>query len=255
MKPNTALTAQAALAADTDTPSAPASAPRADESPAVPAADATWRQGVGEWIREHDHRWLFVITYLGLAVVLSVFVSLFWLVFMALVHLLLEVIRHLRADWPLRRVIAFSAWEVKLDFALVVLALGAVLYIDVVMGILGIQSAARAAAVTRAGARMASRVAAWERNIRAFLLTIDEMVRIGRAAAMMWRRKGGAPPVAVEPPPDAYPWQLRWSTGDRIAIGLFGVCTLLILVAPLTTDLSMPEVFSALAQELRPFPS
>jgi hypothetical protein len=102
---------------------------------------------------------------------------------------------------------------------------------------------------------MASRVAAWERNIRAFLLTIDEMVRIGRAAAMMWRRKGGAPPVAVEPPPDAYPWQLRWSTGDRIAIGLFGVCTLLILVAPLTTDLSMPEVFSALAQELRPFPS
>jgi hypothetical protein len=236
------------------------------DSPSVPAdrnagtlavsgaSDPPWRSGVEEWIREHDHRWLFVITYLGLAVVLSVFVSLFWLVFMAGVHLLLECIRHFRADLSARQVVAFAAWEVKLDFALVMLALGAVLYIDVVMGVLGIQSAARAAAVTRAGARMAGRVAAWERNIRAFLLTIDEMVRIGRAAQMFWSRRGGAPPPEVARPVGIAPWRNRWSTGDRIALGLLALCTLMILVAPVTTSYSMTEVFDVLAAELRPIP-
>jgi len=218
------------------------------------APETGWRTGVEEWIREHDHRWLFVITYLGLAVVLSVFVSLFWLVFMAGVHLLLEFIRHFRADRPAPRVLALAAWDVKLDFALVMLALGAVLYIDVVMGVLGVQSAARAAAVTRAGARMAGRVAAWERNLRAFLLTIDEMVRIGRAATMFWSRRGGAPPPAPAHGGNTAPWRHRWSTGDRIAIGLLAVCTLMILVAPLATSYSMPEVFEVLAAELRPFP-
>jgi hypothetical protein len=224
---------------------------------AVPiAAPAPWKVAAREWIHDHDHRWLFVILYLGLAVVLSVFVSLFWLVFMAGVHLLLECIRHLRPGWTTGRVLAHSVWEVKLDFALVLLALGAVLYIDVVLGVLGIQSAARAAAVTRAGARMAGRVAAWERNIRAFLLTIDEMVRIGRAVTLLWRRRGReAAAAAAAQNSDAVPWRERWTTGDRIAVGLIVGCVLLILTAPLLTHHGWQDVVSVLAAELRPLPS
>jgi hypothetical protein len=228
----------------------------ADGAGLVTAA-GSWRGAAREWIHDHDHRWLFVLAYLGLAVVLSVFVSLFWLVFMAGVHLLLEYIRHLRPGWSSARILAHSAWEVKLDFALVLLALGAVLYIDVVLGVLGIQSAARAAAVTRAGARAASRIAAWERNVRAFLLTIDEMVRVGRAVTLLWRRKGRAAAVAAvaAQDTDTAPWRSRWTTGDRIAIGLIVACVLLIVVAPLLTVHSWQDVVFVLAQERRPLPS
>jgi hypothetical protein len=211
---------------------------------------------VREWIEHHDHKWMFVLVYLGLAVVLSVFVSLFWLVFMAAVHLLLECIRHFRPGWTAGQIVAHSAWEVKLDFALVLLALGAVLYIDVVMGVLGIQSAARAAALTKAGARTATRIAAWERNVRAFLLTIDEMIRVGRAATMLWRRRGGEAAVAaVAGGVRMAPWRERWGTGDRISVGLIAACVLLIVMAPLLTAHGWSDVVSVLAQELRPMPS
>jgi hypothetical protein len=232
----------------------PAAEIAAMQDVAVPSAE--WRAAVREWIHDHDHRWMFVLIYLGLAVVLSVFVSLFWLVFMAGVHLLLECVRHLRPGWTAGQVLAHSAWEVKLDFALVLLALGAVLYIDVVMGVLGIQSAARAAAVTRAGARTAARVAAWERNVRAFLLTFDEMIRVGRAVTLLWRRRGGAAvPVAVLESTGMAPWRERWTLGDRIAVGVAATCVLLILTAPLLTAHSWNDVVSVLAQELRPIPS
>lgn len=142
-----------------------------------------------EWVRTHDERWLFVVVYLGLAVGLSIFVSLFWLVAVAALHFGLELVRqrHYRADG--RSVFLHALWEVKLDVGLVLLALTLVLYIEVVLGILGVQSAARAAAVSRAGARVGTRAAAWERNLRTFLLTVDEMVRIGHAGVMLRRKR------------------------------------------------------------------
>jgi hypothetical protein len=232
-----------------------ATAAAAADSGAAPPAAAT--TPVRDWIHQHDYKWLFVIVYLGLAVVLSVFVSLFWLVFMAGVHLLLEYIRHLRPGWGATRVLAHAAWEVKLDFALVLLALGAVLYIDVVMGVLGIQSAARAAAVSRAGARAAARIAAWERNVRAFLLTIDEMLRIGRAATLLWRRRGRKGVVAAvteREDPATPPWKRRWALGDRVSIAISAACLLLIAAAPLVTQYGWAEVAEVLAAELRPIP-
>jgi hypothetical protein len=235
----------------TDPLNADARASMSVEIPEAPTIGS--RSAVLEWIHDHDHRWLFVIVYLGLAIVLSVFVSLFWLVFMAAIHLLLECIRHLRPGWRTGRILAYSLWEVKLDFALVLLALGAVVYIDVVLGVLGIQSAARAAAVTRAGARAASRIAAWERNVRAFLLTVDEMVRVGRAVTMLGRRKNRTATAAVRSG-EFTPWRARWTIGDRIAVGLIVACLLLFLMAPLLTPHSWQELVTILAGELRPFP-
>jgi hypothetical protein len=212
-----------------------------------------WRTAIREWIDEHDHSWAFIASYLGLAVVLSVFVSLFWLVFMAGAHLLLEVVRHRRPDWSAGRVLAHAAWEVKLDFALVLLALGMAVYVDVMLGVLGIGSAARAAAITRTGVRAASRVAAWERNLRGFLLTIDEMVRVARAVFMIRRGRPAEVPALAAAPSE--PWRARWGIGDRIAIVMGTVCILLIFAAPVFTQHSWASVASLLVQELRPFPS
>ena len=156
-----------------------------------------------EWVRDHDESWIFVVLYLGLAVGLSVFVSLFWLVVVAGLHFLLELVRQRHYREGPRSVVLHALWEVKLDVGLVLLALTLVLYIEVVLGILGIQSAARAAAVTRAGARVGTRAAAWERNLRTFLLTVDEMARVVHAGFMLRqkrkRSKAGAPGAGVAP--------------------------------------------------------
>ncbi len=143
---------------------------------------------VREWIRDHDESWIFVAIYLGLAVGLSVFVSLFWLVVVAAVHFALELIRQGLYQKGWLSIALHALWEVKLDVGLIFLALALVLYIDVVLGLLGLQSAARAAAVSRAGVRIGSRAAAWERNLRTFLLTVDEMARIGQAIIMFGRK-------------------------------------------------------------------
>lgn len=155
------------------------------------------RQALREWVRNHDEKWLFVVLYLGLAVGLSVFVSLFWLVAVAGAHLILECVRQAHYRQGRSNVFLHALWEVKLDVGLVLLALVLVLYIDMVMGLLGVQSAARAAAITRAGTRLGSRVAAWERTLRTLLLTIDEMVRIAHAALMLRRRARSAALEAV----------------------------------------------------------
>jgi hypothetical protein len=145
-------------------------------------------ESIREWVRNHDERWLFVLAYLGLAVGLSVMVSLFWLVVVAGVHFLFEVIRQAHYRDGRMNVVLHAMWEVKLDAGLVLLALVLVLYVDIVLGVLGLQSAARAGAVARAGARIGTRAAAWERTLRTILLTMDEAVRIVYAAVLLRRR-------------------------------------------------------------------
>lgn len=250
----------------------------------VPTAPVS--AGVREWVRDHDERWTFVFLYLGLAVGLSVFVSLFWLVIVAGAHFLLECARQSHYREGRVEVVGHALWEVKLDVGLVLLALTLVLYIDVVLGLLGLQSAARAAAVTRAGARLGSRAAAWERNIRTFLLTVDEMARVVYAAIMVKRgeiggggadgeadatvrteavesevvgearaRSASAPPTAAAVPGLSPGWRGRWGIGDRIGVALVVCGTLLMLAAPFLTGHDWSSAVTALLHELRPFPT
>ena len=221
-----------------------------------------------DWIRDHDEKWLFVGIYLGLAVVLSVFVSLFWLVLIAVLHFGLECIRQARYREGGKEVTLHALWEVKLDVALVLLALTLVLYIDVVLGVLGIQSAARAGAITRASVRLGSRAAAWERNIRTFLLTIDEVLRVGQAAVMFRKKKksakvGGISTGEAAAPalPERYApaadlaWRGSWKLGDRVSMTLLVLGTILMLAAPLLTHHDWAGAITILMEELQPFPS
>jgi len=224
------------------------------------SAEPTELPGLRQWIRDHDESWIFVVVYLGMAVGLSVFVSLFWLVAVAGLHLVLELIRQAFYRDGVQEVALHALWEIKLDVGLILLAFALVLYVEVVLGILGIQSATRAAAATRAGTRVAARAAAWERNIRTFLLSVDELVRMGHAAAMLRRkrRKGGeAGDDAASPGPKApprAPWSRRWRLGDRVGVGMMVVGVLLIVAAPLLTYHDLPGTVSLLLDELRPFP-
>lgn len=224
--------------------------------------------GLRGFVYQHDQRWLFVLAYLGLAVVLSMAVSLFWLVVVAGVHFLLECGRQaMLGRGGARGIVSHALWEVKLDAGLVLLALVLALYMDVVFGILGLQSAARAGAVARAGVRLGSRAAAWERNLRTFLLTVDEMARVVYGVVMVRRgaRKAGEPvPARVEaaaavtkaraPDPALPPWQARWGVGDRIAIGVLVMGLFMMVAAPWLTPHDVSGSIELLREQLRPFP-
>jgi hypothetical protein len=246
--------------------------------------------GMRDWVRDHDERWSFVVLYLGLAVGLSVFVSLFWLLVVGALHFTLECGRQAHFREGRLEVLGHALWEVKLDIGLVLLALTLVLYIDVVLGLLGLQSAARAAAVTRAGARIGTRAAAWERNIRTFLLTVDEMARIAYAAVTVRRNASGAfrgaagsgagaegaemlqaealraaalqaeaaavrAAEAAGPPDPGLGWRGAWGLADRIGLALVVAGLTLMLVAPFLTAHDWGTAAATLLEELRPFPS
>jgi hypothetical protein len=240
--------------------------------------------GLRDWVRDHDERWSFVVLYLGLAVGLSVFVSLFWLLVVGALHFALECGRQAHFREGRLEVLGHALWEVKLDIGLVLLALTLVLYIDVVLGLLGLQSIARAAAVTRAGARIGTRAAAWERTIRTLLITVDEMARIAYAAVTI-RRSAGATRRAVvsegrameavalaaeaeaaeaasvraaaaaAPPDPGLGWRGPWGMADRIGLALVVAGLTLMLVAPFLTAHDWGTAAATLLEELRPFPS
>jgi hypothetical protein len=148
------------------------------------------RQRLRHFIAHHDESWLFVAIYIGLAVVLSILLSLFWLVAVAGLHFLLECARHApHRDGPADTA-AHALWEIKLDVTLVLIALALALYMDVVLGVLGLQSAARVTAASRIGMR-AARFAAWQRVIRGAVLVADDVFVVG---ARVLRRGQSAEP-------------------------------------------------------------
>jgi hypothetical protein len=235
------------------------------------------RDSLRDFIAHHDDRWLFVVVYITLAVVLSLALSLFWLVAVAALHFGLEYLRQAQYRTGRRDIVSHALWEIKLDIALVLLALALALYMDVMLGVLGLQSAARAAAATRV-----ARFAAWERNLRAVVLLGDDVARVvqigvSRAlrrradtpqpVVLLARRDGtqGAtlggvevPVAAVRPAPAAAAaprsWRDAWTTGDRFTVALLAASLMLIVTAPLVTDHTWTGATLALLAELHPFP-
>jgi hypothetical protein len=223
---------------------------------ASPATGAP-RVSLREWLRDHDDQWPFVVMYLGASVVLSIFISLFWLLFVIAIHFAFECYRQSHYIRDRNSVLLHALWEVKLDIGLAALAFAVALYVDVIMGLLGIQSAARLAQAARVGAR----AAAWERNLRTFLLTIDEITRVSHAAYTLGmrrqRRGSGKPavrPAAAVPRSDVPSWRREWGWADRIGIALVSVAVSLIVLAPTLTPHDLAGSLSVILQQLRPFP-
>lgn len=223
------------------------------------------RASLREWLRDHDDQWPFVLAYLGASVLLSIFISLFWLLFVIAIHFAFECYRQSHYMGGRRSVLLHALWEVKLDIGLAALAFAVALYVDVILGLLGIQSAARVAQAARVGAR----AAAWERNLRTFLLTIDEITRISHAAytiGLRRKRKGAAPGMpgnataataatAVRLGPPVPAWQATWGWADRIGVSLVSVGAALILLAPFLTPHDVAGSISVIREQLRPFPN
>lgn len=221
------------------------------------------------WVVEHDERWLFVALYIGLAVVLSIWISLFWLVVVVAVHALFEWIRQRTKHDSPGRVFLEALWEIKLDLALVFFALALALYMEVILGVLGLQSAARLGAAARAGTRTGTRALAWQRAIRGFLLSVDDIAQIARAFFREKKRDGLAQAdsdtqsmplegetVSVAPAVEGVSsWRQPWGWGARISIGLGAVCLVLMVLSPVLTHHTVSSALATLAVELHPYPA
>jgi hypothetical protein len=211
------------------------------------------------WLRDHDHQWPFVVLYLSASVFLSILISLFWLIVVIAVHFAFEWVRQSHYRSATRDIGLHALWEIKLDIGLAALAFAVALYVDVILGVLGLQSAARIATAARVG----TRAAAWERNLRTFLLTVDEITRVSHAVYTLgfrrWRRSDelGEPDVLLtsrNESADVPAWRSRWSWGDRLGLGLVSFGIGLILLAPVLTPHDLASSVALILEQLRPFP-
>jgi len=201
------------------------------------------------WIIEHDDRWLWTILYISSAVLLSIFISLFWLIIVVMVHAVLEVIRQRHFDRRTTGVVSRMLWEIKLDIALVFFAIAVALYTDVILGAAGLGGAART------GAQLAARGGAWAKAIRGVLLSVDDAAQLARAVI---GRPGGDSPSDephLEGPAYWGGWTRRWGAGGWIAVSLTVASSALIGAAPLLTDHAPPAIVELLMHELHPWPS
>jgi hypothetical protein len=245
----------------------PAPAPSVAAAPlsGAPSSDRPIGRAL-QWVVDHDEKIVFTLAYVTLAVVLSVWISLFWLLVVVGVHFLLELVRQRHLHARPGTVLLEAAWELRLDVALVLLALVVALYMELILGVAGLQGVARAGQASRVVARFSG----WERTIRGIMLSVDDAFHLVRFAG---RRRGGAP---AAPAPEAAPgsaprvgewsapsapavgrwgsWSGPWSTGAWLTLVLAGVSALLIVLSPALTGHGTGGVIQILSSELRPFP-
>ena len=216
----------------------------------IPPSASPRRRAIRQWVIDHDDSWLFIGAYITLAVVLSIWISLFWLVAVVAVHMAFEWVRQRHLDPRVPGVIARVLWETKLDIALVLFALVIGLYMEVILGIAGLSSAARA------GLQTGARFAGWQRALRGVLLSVDDAAQLGRAVV---RGRSKAETGGDSDSGDTFPirggWNRRWSWGDRLSVALGLVSLTLILATPRLTDHDLRSTIGTIGIELHPYPA
>jgi hypothetical protein len=201
------------------------------------------------WVRDHDDRLSFVVVYIGGAIILSVWLNLFWVAMLMLGHFGLEIFRGhlLKAESPLRH----ALWEVKLDVGLLLFALVVALYSEHVLALLGLGQAARAGQAAR-GLQVAAKFGIVERALRILVLTMDDIARLVQAI-IKFRNKGNGQPAQAQharAPDRSETTSSGW--GDILGLGFAVACLLLILLMPTLTGASAADVGAHVLHELSP---
>lgn len=216
----------------------------ADESTPAPVPDPApqpLRRRLLLWVAEHDDSWLFTLAYVGLAVLLSLLISLFWLVAVVATHAALEWYALKHRGYPNQR-LGRTLWHLKLDLGLILFALALGLYLEALFGLAGL------GAMARTGAQAGARFVAWKHALRGLLMTVDDAAQVARALA-----KRGA---AEEAPdcPRVPPWRQPWRRGDYASLGFAVLCLGLILLSPWLSGLGFEGALQTLLLDLHPWP-
>jgi len=237
------------------------------------------------WIVNHDRSLVFALVYVVSTIVLSVFISYFWLLALVGVHIIIEWLSKSYRGYRYR--LAWTLWDVKFDLALVCLAFALLSYTGISAGVAGAQSATRAGLLGgRLSAAIASRIGflavageylAWIGRYLSRLAPVFSrfgqlLTRFGikvidvffSARVALFRKADMARAAARKLPhegeqtlaeaPTGLPWQRRLSSGDWFAISVIVINLIAVFSAPLITDHSYASLFQSLGVKLHPWP-
>lgn len=199
------------------------------------------------WIINHDDSKLFIFLYISLAVVLSIVISLFWLIVVVLVHFIFECIKQSEFKSGLAGVLFRSSWELILDFGLIFFAFVIAIYMDIVLGAAGIGAGARAS--VQAASRTGTRFAGWQRAIRGILLSLDDVAQVSKAIT-----KENSKSIDNKNTSKYGGWVEPWSFGDKTTLAFTFLSVILIITAPFLTYHTLNDVILILMQDLKPLP-
>jgi hypothetical protein len=207
------------------------------------------------YIRDHDNRWSFIIAYIALAVVLAIVINLFYLTLVVAVHGLFEWIKESQEIEDRRARLAHVMWELKLDIGLILFALALEVYMEVLLGVVGLGM------VARAGVQTSGRFAALQSALRGVLLSADDAAQVARMVVK--RRGAGADGGDDEAASDEDakllprgrlgPWAGPYGLGDKISLAFGATCIVSILVAPQLTHHDWSSMLAAIGAEMHPW--
>lgn len=236
------------------------------------------------WIVNHDRSLIFALVYVVSTIVLSVFISYFWLLALVAVHIVIEWLSKSYRGYRYR--LAWTLWDVKFDLALVCLAFALLSYTGINAGVAGAQSVTRAGLLGGRLSAIGSRIGflavageylAWIGRYLSRLAPVFSrfgqlLTRFGikvidvffSARVALFRKADMARAAARKLPrdceqtlveaPTGLPWQRRLSSGDWFAISVIVINLIAVFSAPLITDHSYASLFQSLAAKLHPWP-
>jgi hypothetical protein len=231
-------------------------------------------------IVNHDQSRAFNVLYISLALILSVFVSLFWLVLIVGIHFTLELIRqHHYCSESIRKVFGRSFWQLKLDLSFIAFSFAVDAYMGVLLGVAGLGNISSLRGIEEAEISSGARLGGYERAIRGVMLSSDDIARTTTAAigfkndardnrsdtlsesddavkddvATLGMHDSEQPMVQELAPKDAN-LQVRWSRKDYATVAFGITCICLLFLTPWLIGMTYDELLQIIMKELQPFP-
>lgn len=233
------------------------------------------------WIIDHDKSRVFNVLYVGLAIILSVFVSLFWLVLIVGIHFAFEIVRHYHhSSKPMRRVLGRSLWHLKLDLSFIAFSFVVDAYMGFLFGVAGLGNISRVGAISRVGVRSGARLGGYEGAIRGIMLSADDIARTtSKAVGLRGSMKGddnvvlkgddaevddanmpGLPdskesPFQPELVSQDAQLEVTWARKDYATLAFGVICITLLLLTPWLIGMTYEELLGVILLDLQPFPT
>lgn len=221
-------------------------------------------KGFLEWIVEHDEKRLFVLGYVGLTLLLTIGISLFWLIFLVSVHFFFEVVKKYYdgAGEP-SRILAWAVWDIKFDIALITMALVLVVYTEISFGIAGVAGLGRFTGVMARFSGATRGVLPIKDLILAFRIICTRKMdrRDFLRRKLLWSKQqeeAGIKAIKkierMRLSAHRYPWQTKWVLTSKLVMGVIIINFLAILFAITFGETPAAEWGAAILRELHPWP-
>ncbi len=221
-------------------------------------------RGFIAWIADHDEKRLFLVGYVGLTLLLTIGISLFWLIFLVSIHFFFEVVKkYCDGAKDTSRILTWSAWDIKFDLALVTMALVLVVFTEISFGVAGVAGLSRFSGVMARFSGASRGVLPIKDLILAFRIICTR--KLDRRNVM--QRKLRWSKMQQEAGRDAikkadclrlsshrYPWQMPWSLTSKIVVGVIVFNLGLVAVVMIFGETPFSEWGPAILNELHPWP-